>query len=97
MMWNPYVNALGAAGYIWCVGFLMHYISAERHDTPDKFTDPVIALSVLVLSAATMAFFFFYYPVVLLIEHKFKEASHFFLKTLITFGVVTVLTVIFVL
>lgn len=47
-------------------------------------------LSLLVFSAAIMAFFFFYQPVVLLIEGKKKEALSYFLKTLGVFGVITV-------
>jgi hypothetical protein len=37
-----------------------------------------------------MAFLFFYRPAVLLIENKREEAVSFFLKTLGTFGVITI-------
>ncbi len=90
MPWNPYIHALAATTYIWGVGFLIHYISSTHHDTPDKFTDPIAALSLLVFSVAVMAFLFFYRPAVLLIENKREEAVSFFLKTLITFGALTV-------
>jgi len=90
MPWNPYIHALAATTYIWGVGFLIHYISSIHHDTPDKFTDPIAALSLLVFSVAVMAFLFFYRPAVLLIENKRQEAVSFFLKTLGTFGAITI-------
>lgn len=89
MPWNPYIHALAATTYIWGIGFLLHYISSIHHDTPDKFTDPIAALSLLVFSVAVMAFLFFYRPTVLLIENKRQEAVTFFLKTLGTFGCIT--------
>ncbi len=95
MRWNPYINALGAAAYVWAIGFLFQYIGSIRHDTPDRLTDPIMALSLLVFSAAVMGFLFFYRPVVLLIENKKEQAISFFLKTLVTFGAIT-LVVIFV-
>lgn len=94
MPWNPYIHALAAATYIWGVGFLIHYISSIHHDTPDKLFDPIAALSLLVFSVAVMAFLFFYRPAVLLIENKREEAVSFFLKTLGTFGAVTVLVLL---
>lgn len=97
MPWNPYIHALAATTYIWGVGFLIHYISSIHHDTPDKFVDPIAALSLLVFSVAVMAFLFFYRPAVLLIENKRKEAVSFFLKTLGAFGVATVLVILAVL
>lgn len=68
----------------------MHFISSIRHDTPDTLLDGVGVMSLFVFSAAIMAFLFFYRPVVLLIEHKKAEAVSYFLKTLGTFGVITV-------
>jgi hypothetical protein len=91
MKWNPLYNAFGAAGYIWIVGILMHYVTAVNHNTPDTFLDPIIVLSLLVFSAAAMAFLFFYRPVVLLLENKRKEAVTYFLQTLGIFGVLTLL------
>ena len=97
MRWNPYINALAASAYVWAIGFLFQYISSIRHDTPDKVTDPIMTLSLLVFSAAVMGFLFFYRPVVLLIENKKEQAISFFLKTLATFGVITLITVFAVL
>lgn len=85
------MNAAGAAAYIGAIGLIFQYISSFRSDTPDTFLDPILALSLLVFSVAVMGFLFFYRPVVLLIEGKREEAVSFFLKTLGTFGVITVL------
>lgn len=97
MCWNPYLNAVVAVAYIWGIGFLIHYISSLHRDTPDNLTGSIAAISLMVFSAAVMAFLFFYRPVVLLIENKKDEAFLFFLKTLGTFGVLTFLVVLTVL
>jgi hypothetical protein len=97
MRWNPYLNAITASAYIWGIGFLINYISSLHHDTPDKLTDPIAALSLLVFSVAVMGFLFFYRPAVLLIDNKRDEAVSFFLKTLGTFGVITLLVILTVL
>jgi hypothetical protein len=44
-----------------------------------------------------MAFLFFYRPAVLLVQSKRDEAVYFFLKTLGTFGAITVLVILAVL
>lgn len=97
MSWNPYLNALGASAYIWGVGFFFRYMSAMHSDTPDTWTAPIAMLSLLVLSVATMGFLFFYRPAVLLMEKKHKEATDFFLRTLVTFGVLTLIVILTVL
>jgi len=97
MRWNPYLNAIGAAAYIWGVGFLIHYIGSLHRDTPDNLIGSIAALSLLVFSAAVMGFLFFYRSAVLLVENKRDEAIFFFLKTLGTFGVITLLVILTVL
>lgn len=97
MRWNPYLNAIGAAAYIWGIGFLINYISSLHSDTPDNLTGSITAISLVVFSAAVMAFLFFYRPVVLLIENKKDEAISFFLKTLGVFGLATLLVALTVL
>lgn len=97
MRWNPYLNAIGASAYIWGVGLFFRYMSTVHHNTPDTFFAPIALLSLLVLSVSVMAFLFFYRPVTLLIEKKGNEAVSFFLKTLGTFAVITVLVVLTVL
>lgn len=88
------MNAAGAAAYVGAIGLIFQYISSFRSNTPDTFLDPILALSLLVFSVAVMGFLFFYRPVVLLIEGKREEAVTFFLKTLGTFGVITVLLLV---
>lgn len=94
MSWNPYLNAIGAAGYIWGIGLLIHHIASLHHDTPDNLTGSIAFISLVVFSAAVMGFLFFYRPAVLLIEGKRDEAAFFFLKTLGTFGAITVLVLL---
>ena len=89
MRWNPILNAVGAAAYISAIVLFMQFIQSVGHDKPDMPLDGVGMLSLLVFSAATMAFLFFYRPVVLLIENKQKEALSYFGKTLGAFGVIT--------
>ena len=91
---NPYINALAASTYICGIVLLFRFLHDVRGNTPDSFLDPIGALSLLVFSVATMAFLFFYYPVVLLFEQKRTEAVTFFLKTLGTFGGITLLVFI---
>jgi hypothetical protein len=94
MKHNPYIHALGAATYILGVVLLISHISRLHHDTPDNIVGSLAALSLFVFSAAVMAFLFFYRPVALLIEGKKEEAMTFFLKTLGTFGLIALLTIL---
>jgi hypothetical protein len=96
MKWNPYLNAVAATAYIGAVVLFLHYITSIRHDTPDSVLDGLGFISLVVLSAAFMAYLFFYQPVSLLLENKKREAVSFFLKTLGTFGVITVIVLAFV-
>lgn len=89
MKWNPLINALAATTYITLAVTLIHFLESIRRDTPDTFIDGIGALSLLVFSAATMAFLFFYQPVILLLESKQAEAVSYFLKTLFIFGITT--------
>lgn len=97
MLWNPYLNAIGAAVYIWGVGFLIQHIASLHHDIPDNLTGSIAFLSLVVFSAAVMGFLFFYRPAVLLVENKRDDAVFFFLKTLGTFGALTLLVILTVL
>jgi hypothetical protein len=91
MKWNPFINAVAALAYIGAVVTFMHFIESLRHDTPDTFVDGMGFISLLVFSAAVMAFLFFYQPILRLVEHKQAEALSYFLKTLGIFGVITIL------
>lgn len=90
MKWNPFINAGAAAAYIGLVVLFMHFIESLRHDTPDTLLDGMGVISLLVFSAAIMAFLFFYQPMLRLVEGKKAEALSYFLKTLGAFGVITV-------
>jgi hypothetical protein len=94
MRWNPFLNAIGAAAYIASLVSLMQFISSFRHDTPDTVFDGMGVISLVVFSAAVMAFLFFYRPLVLLIEDKREAALAFFLKTLGAFGAITAVVII---
>jgi hypothetical protein len=96
MRWNPFINAGAAAAYIALIAAFMRFIESVRHDTPDTIFDGMGFLSLFVFSAAVMAFLFFYRPVMLLIENRMKEGVAFFLKTLATFGVITILLLVLV-
>ena len=89
MRWNPYLNALLATTYICAVALLFRFISAGHANTPDTLLDPILALSLLVFSVATMGFLFFYRPLLLVLDNKKEQAVSYFARTLITFGVLT--------
>ncbi len=91
MKWNPFINAVAASAYIGIVVLFLHFIESLRHDTPDTLLDGMGMISLVVFSAAVMAFLFFYQPVLRLVENKKGEAVSYFLKTLGIFGVITVI------
>lgn len=90
---NPFLNSIYAEGYIILVAVGMQYVA--KPDTPDNFFTPIAALSLFVLSAAIMAFLFAGEPLQLYLDGKKKQAIIFFLKTLITFALLTVVVFIF--
>ncbi len=87
MRLNPFLNAAIAAAYVWGVVLSIHFLSPPPN-TPDTPITSIIALSLLVFSAAVMGFLFFYRPVVLIVEGKKEQATAYFLKTLGTFGAI---------
>ncbi len=93
MQLNPYGNAIVAAGYIWGLASIMQLISPPP-DTPDTWLTPIMALSLRVFSVALMGYLFFYRPVVLLLEGKKDLAASHFLKTLGTFGILTLIAIL---
>lgn len=96
MKWNPFLNASAAAAYIGIVVLFMHGIQSLRHDTPDTILDGMGVISLVVFSAAVMAFLFFYQPVLKLTENKPTEALSYFFKTLAIFGVITAVVLVLV-
>ena len=86
---NPLLNALGATGYILLIVAIINTLSSMLRDTPDTAFAPVIALSLLTLSAAVMAYIFFYQPLLLVLDGKKKQAVTLFTKTVGIFAVFT--------
>lgn len=91
MKWNPFMNAVASSAYIGAVVLFLHFIKSIRHDTPDTLLDGIGMISLVVFSAAIMAFLFFYQPVLKLTENKKTEAVSYFLQTLGIFGLITVI------
>lgn len=91
---NPYLNSVYAELYIIVVVAAMHLVSAPN--TPDTGFEPIAALSVFVLSAAVMGFLFVGEPLLLYLDGKKKESVHFFMQTVLSFAVITVVALILV-
>jgi hypothetical protein len=89
---NPYINSVYAEIYILIVAFIMRHVG--KPDTPDNFFTPVAALSLMVLSAAVMAYIFLSEPLLLYWDGKKKEALSFFMKTVTTFAVITAIALL---
>lgn len=87
---NPFINALTATIYIALVATFMFY-GPRFADTKDTLLVPIAMISLLTFSAATMSFLFFYRPIQMYLDGNKKDATHFFLKTLGSFGVITAL------
>ncbi|MBS3902830.1 MAG: hypothetical protein KGZ30_00425 [Anaplasmataceae bacterium] len=92
---NPYLNAFLAAAYILLVVFVMNNLM-KAGGPEDSALAPVAFLSMLTLSVAVMGYLFFLEPVVLYLDGKKKEAMTFLGKTILSFGVLTVLVVLVV-
>jgi hypothetical protein len=87
-MKNPLYNAALAEGYICLVASVMFYgqpLVGEK----DAVIMPIAALSLLVLSASLMGYLFFYVPATLFVEGKKEESVRFFLKTVGSFALMT--------
>ena len=91
---NPLINALCASGYIVLIITIMTFVTKPLQNKPDTFFAPVVALSLLTLSVAVMAFLFFYQPLMLFIDGKKKEAINFFTKTVGIFALITIVALI---
>lgn len=89
---NPIINAICASAYIFTVVLIMTTVTKPLENKPDTFFAPIVALSVLTLSVAVMAYLFFYQPVMLLTDGKKKEAVDLLVKTIGSFGVITAIT-----
>lgn len=91
---NPLINALGASAYIGIIVTIMTFLTQTQKNKPDTFLAPTIALSLLTLSAAVMAYLFFYTPLQLLLEGKKKEAVRLFVQTVAIFAILPAVVLI---
>ena len=83
------MNAFAALIYISLVAFTMNYGSSFFPKTKTVLV-PIAMLSLLSLSAATMSYVFGFQPLQLFLEGKKKEALDLFLKTIVSFALVTI-------
>ncbi len=88
-MKNPYLYATAASGYIVALVSVMSYVIRTEAMPENVFAIPIVMLSLLTLSVATMGFLFFYEPVALYLDGQRHEALRFFGKTLGTFALLT--------
>ncbi len=91
---NPYFNSIYAEIYIIVVVAIMHFIA--KPNTPDTFFDPIVALSMLVLSAAIMGFLFLGEPLQLYLDGKKNQSVAFFLRTVISFAAITAVLLVII-
>jgi hypothetical protein len=87
---NPFYNALFAIAYIIVLVSLAFSVPRLFGFAQQSIFYPMIALAVLVLSVAVMAYLFFYQPITLLLDGQRQMAVTFFLKTVGAFAVGTV-------
>ncbi len=87
---NPILNALAAVAYIAIVASLMFYAPKDI-DSVDSVVVPIAMISLFTLSAAVMGFLFLYKPGELYFNNNKKEAVMLFIKTVLTFAVITIL------
>lgn len=92
---NPIVNSLAAFFYITCIASFFylanHFLSSKPSNS---FLAPIALLSLYTLSAAVMGYLFLYQPAQLFLDGKRKEGVNLFLKTVGSFGVITLLALV---
>ena len=85
---NPLLNALTVALYIAGISSIMFF--GQRLVNPvDNVLMPITMLSLLTLSAATMAYLFFYQPVIMYLDGQKVDAVKLGLRTMGAFAVIT--------
>lgn len=87
---NPFINALGALGYITLVASVMFY-GMQRSGPDNSVIIPIAMMSLFTLSAAVMGFIFLSQPLQLCLDGKKKEAVRLFVQTVTTFAGITIL------
>lgn len=89
---NPYLNSVYAEVYIIIIVFIMSRIG--KPNTPDTFFEPIVGISIFVLSAAVMGYLFIGEPLQLYLDGKKKESVAFFMKTILGFTAITAVLLI---
>ena len=89
---NPYLNSIFAELYIVVLVLIMYYF--KKPNTPDTFFDSIGALSLFVLSASVMGYLFLGEPLQLFLNGEKKQAVSFFMKTVVSFAVITILALV---
>ncbi len=93
MSTNPVLNALAASVYITAIVSFLSYMP-KLVGPSEGIIVPIMMLSLFVFSAATMGYLFLAKPVELYLDGKRKEGVSLFLKTLFSFGAITLLVVV---
>lgn len=93
-MKNPYIHAFLAFVYILGMATFMQTVPETYFDSIVPVLAITTVLSLLVLSVALMGFLFFHTPAQLFLEKRYEEAVQFFLKTLVSFGVLVILLIL---
>ncbi len=86
---NPYLYSVFAEMYIMLVALVIRLFG--KPNTPDTIFDPIVALSLFVLSAAVMGYLFLGEPLQLYLSGEKQRAVAFFMKTVLSFAVITLL------
>ncbi len=84
---NALINAGAAALYIAGGVLAGFYVAPHLGSLENTPAAPMLMISLLVFSVATMGYLFFYQPTVLLIAGKQQQALRLFLSTLAYFAV----------
>lgn len=88
---NPFLNAIAASLYITLIANLMFFGTKNIPGPDNSPLAPIAFLSVFCFSAAIMVYLFGYQPFQLYFDGKKKAAVDLFLKTILSFGVITAL------
>lgn len=93
---NPILNSLLATGYISLVALIMDTVSKQLPKGPQSFLAPAAFVSMFTLSAAMMGLIFGYQPFKLYFDGKKKEAVSLLFKTVLTFGITTLILMLLI-
>ena len=87
------LNALGTAVYVMAIGLFL-FNANSIFGKQDKFLTPVVALMLLVLSAAVTGSLLFGQPAMWFVDGRKKQAMQLLGLTLVSFAVLTLLAMV---